>query len=86
MSGPVPQASAWQSQPGFAQPPRHELAYRIDPRTSAAVPAEAGSALRTRAQDLGARKDLRRLVAGNPRVRAGVEELSRSRGEPAGTM
>lgn len=86
MSDPVPQASAWQPQPGFAQPLRHELACRLGPRTSAAVPAEAGSALRTMAQDLGARMDLRRPVAGNPRARAEVRELSRCRVDPVGTM
>ncbi|MDQ0092714.1 hypothetical protein [Paeniglutamicibacter psychrophenolicus] len=56
MDDPTPQASAWQPEPGFAQPPRHELACWLDPRTSAAVPAEAGSALRSTAQNLGARR------------------------------
>ena len=56
MSDPTPQASGWQPQSGFSQPPRHGLAHWLDPRTSAAVPAEAGSALRTMAQNLGARR------------------------------
>ncbi|GAA1876705.1 hypothetical protein GCM10009715_24250 [Paeniglutamicibacter psychrophenolicus] len=56
MSDPTPQASGWQPPPEYRQPPRHELAYWLAPRTSAVVPIEAGSALRTMAQNLGARR------------------------------
>ncbi|RAX50642.1 hypothetical protein DQ353_03605 [Arthrobacter sp. AQ5-05] len=56
MGDPTPQTPGWLPPPEYRQPPRHELAYWLDPRTSAEVPLEAGSALRTMAQNLGARR------------------------------
>lgn len=56
MDNSRPQDPAWQSALEFVHPPRHELAYWLDERIASAVPVLTGTALRSMAQNHGARR------------------------------
>ncbi len=56
MDNSTPQDPSWQVSPEHRHPPRHELSYWLDPRTASAVPVLTGTALRSMAQNHGARR------------------------------